>query len=47
MKFIVETTGITDGLSILVPSPESGGGCLAVGAAGSFSSCGGLKIKLD
>ena len=38
MKFIVKTTGITHRLSVLVSSPQSRGGCLAVSTAGSFSS---------
>ena len=47
MKFVIKTTGVTHRLSILVPSPESCGGRLAVGTAGPFSSGRGLKIKVD
>ena len=46
MKFIIKTTGVTDGLSVLVSSPESGGGGFTVGTAGPFSSGRRLKVRV-
>ena len=43
MKFIIKTTGVTDGLSVLVSSPESGGGGFTVGTAGPFPA--GRRLK--
>ena len=46
MKFIIKTTGVTDGLSVLVSSPESGGGGFTVGTAGPFPSGRRLKVRV-
>ena len=43
MKFIIKTTGITDRLSVLVSSPQSGCCGLTVGTAGPFPS--GRRLK--
>ena len=43
MKFIIKTTGITDRLSVLVSSPQSGCCGLTVGTAGPFPS--GWRLK--
>ena len=47
MKFIIKTTGIADGLSVLVSSPQSGGGCFTVSTAGPFPPGRGLKSRSD
>ena len=46
MKFIIKTTGITDRLSVLVSSPQSGCCGLTVGTAGPFPSGRGLKRRV-
>ena len=47
MKFIIKTTGIADRLSVLVSSPQSGGGGLTVGTARPFPSGRRLKIRVS
>ena len=47
MKFIIKTTGITDRLSVLVSSPQSGGGCFTVGTAGPFPPGRRLKSQSE
>ena len=43
MQFVVETAGVADGLPVLVPPPERGGGGLAVGAARPLPPRRGLQ----
>ena len=47
MKFIIKTTGITDGLSVLVSSPQSGGGSFTVGTACPFPPGRRLKSRSE
>ena len=46
MKFIIKTTGIADRLSVLVSSPQSGGGRFTVGTAGPFPPGRRLKVRV-
>ena len=45
VKFVVEATGITHRLSILISSPQSCCGGFAVGATCTLSPCRGLKNR--
>ncbi len=43
MQLVVEATSVAHGFAVLIPSPQGGGGSLAVCAGGSFSSCRALR----
>lgn len=44
MELVIEAAGIADWFAVLIPSPQSGVYGLAVRAAGSRSSAGGLLL---
>jgi hypothetical protein len=47
VQLVVETAGVADGVTVRVPSPQGGGGGVAVGATCPSSSGGGLKNTLN
>lgn len=47
VQFVVEATGVAHGVSVGVPPPQSGGGGLTVGTAGSCSSGCRLRRERD
>ena len=46
MQFVVESAGVADGLSDVVPPPQRGGGGLAVGA-GETHAPGRRRVALE
>ncbi len=45
VQFVVQPTSIADGLSIVIPPPQRGGGRFAVGARGPLPPGGALQIN--
>lgn len=47
MEFVIEATGVADGFTGPVSSPQGRGGRVTVGALGALSSLGVLKKKKE